>query len=142
MKELAIASVEMQEWEPLCTPQQALRQGSVFDCLHKPFFAEQTGVQQVQEAGGRTAGMSEHQSRDARLLEIQQVTFFLIDLQLFLDTHPGHTQAKEMKLQYQQMRKELLAKFAQDFYPLTMDCQGEQMTEIVPWEGGNDYVAV
>ncbi len=136
MNEIAIASVPVQEWEAPYPSPQALQKGCIFPQLHMPFFVEE---QMMQEAVTQAAPVDEC---EARLLEIQQVTFFLIDLQLFLDTHPDHAEAKQLKRQYQQARKELLAKFALDFYPLTTDCQGEQTEEVIPWGGGREHVAV
>lgn len=136
MNEIAIASVPVQEWEAPYPSPQALQKGCIFPQLHMPFFVEE---QMMQEEITQASPVDEC---EARLLEIQQVTFFLIDLQLFLDTHPDHTEAKQLKGQYQQARKELLVKFALDFYPLTTDCQGEQTEEVIPWGGGREHVAV
>lgn len=36
---LAIATVPMQPWETPYEPEKALKQGTIFPCLDKPFFA-------------------------------------------------------------------------------------------------------
>ena len=101
--------------------------------LVKPFFAE-AGADKVQKKPNGESG--------ARLLEIQQISFQLLDIQMFLDTHPGEKQALGQKVQLQQRRKELLSAFAKDFYPLTMDCEGEEGEEMIPWEGGKKHVVL
>lgn len=133
MNEIAIASVPIQEWEQPYDVEKALQNGSIFPQLYKPFFIEDEM---------KSKDVTPLSNREASLLEIQQVTFFLIDLQLFLDTHPDHSEGKQMKQQLQQKRKELKDKFAREHYPLTMDCQGEQEEEIAPWGGGEKHVAL
>lgn len=36
---LAIATIPMQPWETPYEPEKALKQGTIFPCLDKPFFA-------------------------------------------------------------------------------------------------------
>lgn len=131
MSQIAIASVPIQKWEKPYDMKEALCMGSIFPELHKPFYVEE----QMEKCAAKPLN-----EREARLLEIQQVTFSLIDLQLFLDLHPEEAEGKEMKRQLQSKRKELLAAFAKDYYPLTCDCQGDQKEEAAPWGGGNEHV--
>lgn len=126
MCELAIASVPIQKWEQPNTPQEALNMGSIFNALHKPFFIEE-------EMKPREV-MPESEC-ESLLKKIQQITFCLIDLTLFLDNHPQEQEACDWKAQLQQERKELLAQFALKFYPLTMDCEGCPTDAPAPWEG-------
>ena len=133
MNEIAIASVPVQKWEEPYQDTEALKKGSIFPQLNKPFFIEE----EMKECEPKPQDESE-----AKLLEIQQLTFFLIDLTLYLDTHPEDTQAKLMRQDYQQRRKEALAKFAKEHYPLTMDCEGDQCKAPIPWEGGKKNVAL
>lgn len=133
MNEIAIASIPIQEWEQPYDEAKAFQNGSIFPELNKPFFVEEKMEKKE---------VKPLDAQEAKLLEIQQVTFFLIDLQLFLDTHPDHKEGKRMKQQLQQRRKELKEKFAQEYYPLTTDCQGEQEEEIAPWGGGKKHVAL
>lgn len=133
MSQIAIATVPIQEWEQPLDCKEALCSGSIFPQLHKPFYIED----EMPKCNAKP--LSE---REAALLEIQQVTFCLIDLQLFLDTHPDDANAKSMKQQIQTKRKELLAAFAKNHYPLTSDCQGDQAEEVAPWGGGDSHVAL
>lgn len=133
MNEIAIASVPIQEWEETYDVQQALREGTIFPQLKKPFFVEDEMKQR------EVMPLTDCESQ---LLEIQQVTFFLTDLTLYLDTHPEDTGASDRRKELQQKRKELMAQFAMDYYPLSMQCEGEQVKEPVPWEREDIYVAL
>lgn len=139
MSEIAIASVTPQDWEKPYEISGALSVGSIFPALHKPFYIEE------QMKKPEVTPLSDC---EAKLLEIQQVSFFLTDLTLFLDTHPGHEQAKAMKAEVQQKRKQLVKEFAEKYYPLTMDCKDDccdsccSDMENAPWEGGRQHVAL
>lgn len=125
MNEIAIASIPLQVWESPVDAESALHHGTVFPCLQKPFFIEE---QMVQKAADPQNAM-EH-----LLMQIQAVSFYLIDLALYLDTHPGETAAVELYNQHRLKRKELLAQFAAEHYPLTMDCEGCQTAGSIPWD--------
>lgn len=136
MSEIAIASVQVQPWEKPFEPQEALKKGTIFSELVKPFFVEEAMAQ---------PSIRPVSDCEAKLLEIQQISFQLIDTQLFLDTHPGEKQALAHRQQLQQQRKQLAEAFARDYYPLTMDCEGREDSrnrEPVPWEGGSAHVAL
>lgn len=126
MSEIAIASVAVQKWEQPNEPEKALEMGSVFSSLNKPFFIEEQMKKKE---------VMPKSDCDRMLEQIQQVTFCLIDLELFLDTHPESEEAYACKKQLQQQRKELLAQFAQEFYPLTIQCEGHCDDAPAPWEG-------
>lgn len=136
MNEIAIASVPIQEWEEPWEKEKALFMGSIFPALHKPFFAEEEITEPLKPADGE----------EAALLLIQQTGFCLIDVSLFLDTHPGHTAAMQLKTQLLQQKKNLMAQFAKDYYPLTIICEGEEERCKIPWDfpgkGGNEHVAL
>lgn len=131
MSEIAIATVPIQEWEKPYEQAEALWNGGMFPSLHKPFFIEK-------EMKRPQASLD---ACEADLLEIQQISFLLTELTLFLDTHPNHLEATGMKREVQQKRKELMKEFAQKHYPLTMDCEGEAEEETAPW-GGGKHVAL
>lgn len=133
MNELAIASVPIQPWEQPFDPPKALCSGSLFGSLHKPFFIEE----QMEPGPAKPQDECE-----AMLRQIQQVTFCLIDISLFLHTHPEQQEAVQLKATYQTARKELLKQFAEKYYPLTSDCAGPETEGRIPWEGGSEYVVV
>lgn len=95
------------------------------------------------------------ESRQDMLCRINEVSFGINDLTLFLDTHPTDEQALDLFSQYHQERKTLLEKFESQFGPLTVDCanidhSGQISTNSqyagqkhfhwldgpLPWEGG------
>lgn len=51
------------------------------------------------------------------LLEIQRVDFALVELTLFLDTHPADMQALQQFNQLAQIRRQLMASFEQQYGP-------------------------
>ena len=54
--------------------------------------------------------------RDTLLKEIGEVSFFLDDLRLYLDTHPQEERALELYQQNHQKRLELLKTYAAKLY--------------------------
>lgn len=132
MNEIAIASVPLQQWEQPVEPARALQAGTIFPSLQKPFFIEE----EMQEYAAIPSDPLE-----ARMLEVQQITFALIDLQLYLDMHPEEQEAISRKSELQKKRKELKESFALDYYPLTMDCPGKEKA-VMPWEGEKLYVGI
>lgn len=70
--------------------------------------------------------------KEGLLRKIDCVSFMLIDLGLYLDTHPTDEKAAEAYRNYRRERKELLKEFETNFYPLTMDCSCELSDEKQP----------
>ena len=60
--------------------------------------------------------------RSALLQKVNETSFLLDDLRLYLDTHPLDPQALTAFGQAMNERKQLLAEFAKEFEPLTPDC--------------------
>lgn len=115
MKEthLAIASVPCQQWGPVYNDEKALRQGTVFQELDLPFYVTE----------GIPAGQCVQKGNSTQLLcQIQQVSFVLDDLTLYLDMHSEDGQALAMYQEKLAVRDQLKKEFAQKFYPLTRDC--------------------
>ena len=134
---LAIASVPMQEWEKIYEPEEALFIGTIFSELDKPFFA-------TEEMKPIQCELSEE---ERFLKQIQEVSFVLDDIRLFMDTHPENQSSLELLKNMLGKRKQLLKEFALKFYPLTPDCMADIYMESptsdcyywqkgpVPWEG-------
>ena len=140
---LAIASVPMQEWGALYETKEALRVGTVFQDLNKPFFAApsdgtdgcscgcgagkaaQNGQPKSGEKpaglGSREASPEQHE-RERMMAKIQETSFALDDVRLYLDTHPDDGQGLALFKKMLAERKTLLLAYAQQFYPLTLDC--------------------
>lgn len=60
--------------------------------------------------------------RNTLLKEIGEVSFFLDDLRLYLDTHPLDEQGLTLYQQNHQKRLDLLKEYARQFEPLTCHC--------------------
>lgn len=60
--------------------------------------------------------------RAQRLKEIQETAFVMDDLTLYLDTHPLDASALELFGQISTRRKELMAQYAREFEPLSINC--------------------
>lgn len=93
--------------------------------------------------------------RNQLLKEINEVSFTVNDLNLYLDTHPLEKDALDMLSENMKKRKQLLSTYGAEFEPLTMDCvcpdtnnKTESYTKYpgqrhftwgdgpLPWEGG------
>ena len=60
--------------------------------------------------------------RTGLLNQINEVSFAVNDLTLYLDTHPLDTEAMNYFTQVSTKRKNLMKEYAEQFGPLTMDC--------------------
>ena len=82
--------------------------------------------------------------RTTLLKELDEVSFAINDLTLFLDTHPDCREAIEEFHRLSPRRKELMQQYAETFEPLTVDCAGALPAAgtfswadgPAPWEGG------
>ena len=73
--------------------------------------------------------------------EVRETGFALIDINLFLDTHPNDEKAMDYFNKYQQMHKEARRYYENNFGPLTSNAvdtnNGWTWTQDPwPWEGG------
>jgi len=72
--------------------------------------------------------------------DIGIVDFVLVDLILYLDTHPFDVDAMEYFNHYSKIKNQMMAEFAQKYFPLTGDL-AESSKEWswgmapLPWEG-------
>ena len=114
---LAMASVPSQQWcEPydLCT---ALKEGTIFPCLNFPFFKAKEGDSNIKTCD---ALAPDHQKdREQMLTRLSGITFALMDLTLYLDTHPTCEHGLSMFHELMEERLKLLAEFAGEYYPVT-----------------------
>lgn len=84
-----------------------------------------------------------HEMNRRELLEyINQVSFAVDDVKLFLDTHPQDEEALEYFHNYQEKRNEALREYAAAYGPLTIDTVSEDcdrwnwINEPWPWQEG------
>lgn len=78
--------------------------------------------------------------KEKLLYDIGVVSFVVVDLGLYLDTHPTDCKAMEFYNHYNHIRKQLMKEFSEKYYPLTMDlaeCSKEWKWGMapMPWEG-------
>lgn len=139
---LAITSVPVQKWGPVFDDCEALKIGTVFQDLNKPFYAAPL---EAETEGTKAEPKSEEQRKREELMQkIMQTSFVLDDLVLYLDLHETDEQAIQMFVQKTQERDVLKKEFARLFYPLTRDCIPDSENRgkfcwqdgIIPWEGG------
>lgn len=87
-------------------------------------------------------GTCQCRERKALLNEIGKIDFVLVELNLYLDTHPFDQQALASIRQFQKVKKKLMQEYAENYGPLTRDCLGDNDREWKwalqdwPWEGG------
>ena len=75
------------------------------------------------------------------LKDIGIVSFTLVDLTLYLDTHPYDKQAMEYFNHYARIEKQMKSDFSSRFYPLNAALSQDQKEwnwalAPMPWEGG------
>ena len=134
---LAIASVPVQKWDKVYDENKALRNGTIFPELNKPFFI----TVEADEPERKEQKGSKEQQREEMLLQIQKTSFVVDDLRLYMDTHPKDMQGLALLKTMIKRRKELLKKFALQFYPLTLDCmadiyENDPDSECYCWQDG------
>jgi hypothetical protein len=117
-KHLAIANIPVQQWGKLYSEEDALNIGTIFQELNMPFFAAEA-VMASKNPIDKTKKLDE---REQLMEKINQASFFLDDLTLYLDTHENDAEA--IKLYHEKVKEcaELRKQFAQKFYPLTRLC--------------------
>ena len=87
-------------------------------------------------------GMCGCRERRKLLEEIGKVDFIIIELNLFLDTHPFDQQALESIRRFQKKKKELVQEYTEEFGPIMRDCMDDNASEWKwalqdwPWERG------
>lgn len=143
---LAIASVPIQQWGPLFQDQEALKTGTIFKELEKPFFAADTDGAKKEDEAPKS---EEQKERETMLKKIDEVSFVLDDLTLYLDTHEKDSEGLRLFCEKSVLRDQLKKEFAEKFYPLTRDCLAgcrnkasmtgvdafEWLSGPAPWEG-------
>ena len=119
MSHLAIASVPMQQWNEVYDEEKAFINGTVFPELDKPFFVT---VQDHKLEKGPKKFANTLSAKETALLQIQQTSFVVDDLRLYMDTHPEDQEGLKLLKEMLKRRKTLLKEFALQYYPLTVDC--------------------
>lgn len=138
---LAIAFVPTQKWGAIYEDEQALKVGTIFQELNKPFFAAPSEPEEVKTTAEPVS--KDQREREELMTKIMQVSFVIDDLALYLDTHENDEEAVQIFLQKEEERAQLKKEFAELFYPLTRECIPYAKEEgkfgwqcgPMPWEG-------
>lgn len=139
---LAMISVPIQPWTPPYDFDRALKIGTIFPDLNKPVFCGDD----IAPPSGCPDSEAKSDSPACLLRQINEASFALTDLSLYLDTHPECDSAICLYQQTMKKRKELLSAFAKNYFPLNQDCideshcDGKQFCWTLgpaPWEGGD-----
>lgn len=76
---------------------------------------------------------SQNSSREMLLRRINEVSFAVNDIHLFLDTHPDCQEALEFFRRNLEARKEALAEYARLYGPLTIDTADDSCSRSWEW---------
>lgn len=87
--------------------------------------------------------MKEGMSRNELMEHINQVSFAVDDVKLYLDTHPCDEEALAFFREYSRLRNEALQEYAKLYGPITIDTAGDScddswkwVNEPWPWQEG------
>ncbi len=75
----------------------------------------------------------QNQQREMLLKKINEVSFAVNDIALFLDTHPDCQEALEFYRKYVTERNEALAEYARLYGPLTIDTADDNCSRSWEW---------
>ena len=79
-------------------------------------------------------------NKEQMLKDISIVDFILVELALYLDTHPTDRNAMEYFNHYSRMKNQMMKEFSQKYFPLTKDFAESNKewrwgAAPLPWEG-------
>ncbi|MFP3155306.1 spore coat protein CotJB [Lachnospiraceae bacterium ZAX-1] len=127
---LAIASVPCQAWAQVYEQDTALCKGTIFPELNMPFF--------VVDSPDEKACAKKLTEQEQLMEQINEVSFLLNDLVLYIDTHETQPEALKLFHEKGKERAQLMETFAAKFYPLTLACiaKCEDQERISLWSQG------
>lgn len=77
--------------------------------------------------------MPQMPSREKLLAWIDQVSFAVVEMNLYLDTHPEDEDALAFFREKVELRKEALKQYAEQYGPLTIDTANDRMSRSFEW---------
>lgn len=95
--------------EQLFDPAQGFIKGNLFANLYDPYKKH------------KPVELNPKNERDALLYQVMQYKFALIELNLYLDTHPNDTEMIKLYNQYLVTEKQMCDKYESMYGPLTVD---------------------
>ncbi|XMB85076.1 spore coat protein CotJB [Mycoplasmatota bacterium WC44] len=124
--EYATAYIKDQEFTGMVDLKNAFLRGSAFNNLYEPYKDFEYVLP----------------NSNQELKNIQAISFILLDLGLFLDTHPNNEQVIKLYNEYNLKLAELITAYEKDFSPLTLRSSSLNeypwawLNEPWPWEEG------
>ena len=145
-KNLAIVSIPIQSWSNVYTLDSALKIGTIFPDLNKPFYAaEPPQGSNLTENTIFSSKTEINKEKKSMLFQITYISFALDDLTLYLDTHPDCQLGLKLYKDCLQRREALIKEFSANYYPLNRDSIEASAADKapfnwnigpMPWEGG------
>lgn len=130
---------EMMIQNPSMEQDQAPRQSSM-GCADGAMPCAGMGGMPAAFGAGFAGNPSMHMSRQALMKQINEASFAMDDVLLFLDTHPDNAEAMRYYQNAAAMRKSAMDAYQRQYGPLLVDdVKGSTwswVTEKWPWEGG------
>ncbi|MBQ8766612.1 MAG: spore coat protein CotJB [Clostridia bacterium] len=118
---LAQININNQELTTLVPPETALARGSSFANLYIPYKYEATKI------------LKGSNPRQNILALIDIYTFLIVDLNMFLNTHPNNERAKALITTFKTELNKLKDYYNTNFSPLTMDAVSNESYITGPW---------
>lgn len=100
----------MQKDQPI-DPKEGWMKGNLFANLYDPY------------KNYKYAKLDPKNEREALLYQVMQYKFALIELNLYLDTHPNDTEMVRLYNQYLDIEKKMCDKYESMYGPLTLDSE-------------------
>ena len=145
-KNLSMISIPVQSWSEVYTLDSALKIGTIFKDLNKPFYAAEPPEGNMLTDSTIFSSKTEiNKDKKSMLYQITCISFALDDLTLYLDTHPDCQQGLKLYKDCYQRREALIKEFSSNYYPLNRDSiEGSEADKApfswnlgpMPWEGG------
>jgi len=112
-------------------PTQGWLKGNLFANLYEPY------------KNFKPAKLDPKNEREALLFQVMQYKFALIELNLYLDTHPNDTEMIRLYNKYQQQANEMIRAYEQKYGPIMQNSLSEDNnfsweTYSWPWEMGEE----
>ncbi len=145
-KNLAMVSTEIQSWDEVYTFDSALKIGTIFTALDKPFYAAEPPQGSILTENTIYSSKKDiSKEKKSMLFQITCISFALDDLTLYLDTHPDCPEGLRIYKDCHQRRESLIKEFSSNYYPINRDsieCSAADKAPFnwnigpMPWEGG------
>ena len=99
----------MKENMNILDPYQGFIRGNMFSSLYDEYMNYRPGI------------VNSNDEKTALLYQIMQYKFALVDLHLYLDTHPNDSNVLELYRKYLSIEKQMCDKYESMYGPLTLD---------------------